>query len=140
MERIAKEAANPTPKKVEPATATTAAAPRKRNTIIRERIRQSYVIQGKDPEKVTQEQIEEDVGNAFHSMWSNLGNIAAKGGKEMLKGAGGKALETMEKVSSKVQGTMEENTVYPSEVLERVTGGFAKKKYVTGEEACRASE
>jgi len=97
---------------------------RKRTTIIQDRIRQSYIIQGKDPEAVSQEQIEEDAGNAFHSMWSGLGSLS-KSGKVLVQGA----LEKVENVTSKVEGKMKEVHVYPSEVLERVTSGFPKKKY-----------
>ena len=90
---------------------------------IRASIKQSYIIRGEDPSKISDEQIAEDTGNTFHSMWSKV--------TEKTKSALEKTKSGASKIKTKMDDISIETNVYPSEVLERITGGFPKKKYVS---------
>ena len=91
--------------------ATKQAAPSKRASI-RDNMRKSMVI--RDPNNsapMTEEKMEEDVGNTFKGMWGALGIGQA-----------------FTKVKEKVVSAATD--VHPSEIMERVTNGFPKRKYV----------
>ena len=82
-----------------------------RRESVLDQLRQSFMIQNKDPEAMSEEDMAEMIGSTFHSMWDKLG------------------------VASQFVGKVKDDfvsahAVHPLEVLERTACCFPHRKYV----------